>query len=311
MVPMPSSKPKVAATVNDFTVLSLRLPSQPSFPQSATHYLYLRANAPKVPTENTPREMFLVNVPVDATEQHIKHLFANQLGGSRIESVAFEGARVGKGIAAPVAPVQQGRKRKRGEEEEGASNEEAGRLPQVWDREVRRSGSSAIATFVDRESRDLALKEAKRASKSKTQIVWGDNVKGLPALGSARYLAHHKMRYPLHAVLQESVDTFMAAFAAKEEAKAKQLARLRNEPDADGFITVTRGGRQGPGREEEAKAKEEELKKREKNRIKDDFYRFQTREKKKEEQKDLIRGFEEDRRRVEEMKKRRGKIRPE
>ena len=89
------------------------------------------------------------------------------------------------------------------------------------------------------------------------------------------------------------------------------IVRNSSEPDEDGFITVTRGGRQGPAREEEARAKEEELKKREKNRVKDDFYRFQQREKKKELAKDLVKGFEEDQRRVEEMKRRRGKIRPE
>ena len=49
----------------------------------------------------------------------------------------------------------------------------------------------------------------------------------------------------------------------------------------------------------------------EKERVREDFYRFQVREKKKEEAMDLVRGFEEDRRRVEEMKRRRGRIRPE
>ncbi|KAF7188533.1 Ribosomal RNA-processing protein 7 [Pseudocercospora fuligena] len=308
MAPMPPTK--VPTVVNDFIALPLRTPPVPSFPQKATHYLYLRANAPKAPTENTPREVFLVNVPVDATETHIKHLFANQLGGVRVENVAFEGARVGKGIAAPVAPVQQGKKRKRGDEE-GQTAQEVGLLPETWDRDLHRSGGTAVVTFVDAASAQLSLKEARRAAKGKSEIVWGEGVKGVPALGSKRYAAHHKLRYPDHAVLQQSVDAFMTAFAAQEEAKAKALAKLRNEPDEDGFITVTRGGRQGPGREEEAKAKEEELRNREKNRIKEDFYRFQVREKKKEEAKDLVKGFEEDRKKVEEMKRRRGKFRPE
>jgi ribosomal RNA-processing protein 7 len=45
--------------------------------------------------------------------------------------------------------------------------------------------------------------------------------------------------------------------------------------------------------------------------IGEDFYRFQVRDKKKSEAKDLVQQFEEDRRRVEEMRKRRGKARPE
>ncbi|EME45962.1 hypothetical protein DOTSEDRAFT_168167 [Dothistroma septosporum NZE10] len=304
--------PKTPSMVHDFVVLPLRLPRQPSYPQESTHYLYLRANAPKAPTENTPREVFLVNVPVDATETHIRSLFADQLGGARIESLAFEGARVGKGISAPVAPAQS-KKRKRGVDENEATTEaEVGLLPETWDRELHRSGGIAIVSFVDQASAQLALKEAKRAVKSKKDITWGAGISNkLAPLGKARYLSHHRLRYPDHALLQQSVDSFMVAFSAQEEARARALAKQRSEPDEDGFITVTRGGRSGPAREEEVKAKEEELKKREKNRIKDDFYRFQVREKKKDHAKDLVRGFEEDQRRVEEMKKRRGRIRPE
>ncbi|KJX96589.1 meiotic recombination protein dmc1 [Zymoseptoria brevis] len=304
---------RVAKTVNDFSVLPIRIPAQPVFPKEATHYLYVRANAPKVPTENTPRELFLVNVPIDATEKHIRNLFANQLGGVRVESVAFEGARVGKAINAPVAPVQQGKKRKRGADgEDGAQlPEEVGALPEVWDRELHRSGGTAIVTFVDKVSAEMALKEVKRAIKNKSDIVWTSEKGVAPPLGSARYRTHHALRYPDHAVLQASVDNFMAAFTAQEEAKAKALAKLRAEPDEDGFITVTRGGRVGAGREDEVKAKEAELAKRDKNRIKEDFYRFQVREKKKEQAQDLVKGFQEDQRRVEEMKRRRGKFRPE
>ncbi|KAF2170230.1 hypothetical protein M409DRAFT_64562 [Zasmidium cellare ATCC 36951] len=310
----PVTAAKTPWTVHDFLVLPLRIPAQKSLPREATHYLYLRANAPKVPTEKTPREVFAVNVPIDTTELHIRSLFANQLGGARIESVAFEGARVGKGISAPVAPAKQGKKRKRGIEgiDEDGAVEEVGLLPDVWDRELHRSGGTAVITFVDKPSADLALKEAKKAIKNKTEIKWAAGIGNkLPPLGSARYLTHHRMRYPDHLTLQASVDAFMGAFAAQEDARTKMLARQRAEPDEDGFITVTRGGRVGPAREEAAKAKEEELKKREKDRIKADFYRFQVREQKKEQAKDLVKAFEEDKRKVEEMKRRRGRIRPE
>ncbi|TKA77744.1 hypothetical protein B0A55_04180 [Friedmanniomyces simplex] len=318
MVPMPASKPAVPLTVNDFTVLPLRPPPLPSYPQETNHYLYLRANAPKVPTEDTPREVFLVNVPVDTTEVHLRALFAEQLGGVRVESVGFEGTkRVGKGITAPViAAIKRGRKRKRGVEnyEAGAAGQEVGRLPEVWDREVHSSGGTAVVTFVDKASAEMAVKEARRAAKSGRQIVWGAGVEGkLPPLGSARYQAHHALRYPDPATLQQSVDDFMTAFSAREAVRAKELHRVRSVPDADGFVTVTRGARIAPGaREEDAGKKEEEgARKREKRKVGEDFYRFQVREKRKEQQLGLVRGFEEDQRRVEEMRRRRGKMRPE
>lgn len=311
MVPMPKSK--IATQVQDFIVLPLRRPALPSFPKETTHYLYLRPNAPRVPTEDTPRELFLVNVPIDATEVHLRSLFAEQLGGARVENVDFEDARVGKGIKAPVSHTDgsKSRKRKRGAEE-SSGEEDVGLLPQTWDREVHRSGGTAVVRFVDRASAEMALREARRAAKAGTEVLWGAGVEDkVPPLGLARYKEHHRLRYPDAAKLQTSVNAYMEAFAAQEAERAKKLAKQRSEPDEDGFITVTRGGRTGPARDEEAKAKEEELKKREKNRVKDDFYRFQTREKKKEQAKDLVKGFEEDRRKLEEMRKRRGRIRPE
>lgn len=310
MAPVP--KAVVPAQVNGFTVLPLRLPALPSFPKETTHHLYLRANSPKVPTSDTSRELFLVNVPVDATETHLRSLFANQLGGARTDNVVFEGTRVGKGITAPVAPAKKKRKRGGDESVKEALAEEVGKLPDVWDRECHRSGGTAVATFVDKASAELALKEAKKAVKIGKKIVWGAGVEGkVPALGSARYLSHHRLKYPPHAELQASVDAFMTTFAAQEAARAKMMARQRQEPDEDGFVKVVRGGRNDAAQQEAARAREEEMKKRDRKRVGEDFYRFQVREKRKEEAQGLVRGFEEDRRKVEEMRKRRGKVRPE
>ncbi|KAI7106110.1 hypothetical protein KC352_g36985, partial [Hortaea werneckii] len=172
--------------------------------------------------------------------------------------------------------------------------------------------STAIVTFVDKASADLALRESRKAAKTGRQIPWGEGLEGKVApLGSTRYATHHRLRYPDQAALQQSVDMYMAAFSAAEVARAKSLAKQRSVPDADGFVTVTKGGRAGPARDEEAREKGEELRKRERKRVGEDFYRFQTREKRKEVQRDLVKGFEEDQRRVEEMRKRRGKVRPE
>lgn len=100
----------------------------------------------------------------------------------------------------------------------------------------------------------------------------------------------------------------MVHFASQEATRARLLTRQRAEPDEDGFITVTRGGRVGPSRQEEAQEKAE--KQKQKSAGKEDFYRFQIREQRKERAGTLLRGFEEDRRKVEEMKKRRNKFRP-
>jgi ribosomal RNA-processing protein 7 len=109
-------------------------------------------------------------------------------------------------------------------------------------------------------------------------------------------------------VLQASVDAYMTAFADQEASRARALTRQRAEPDEDGFVTVTRGGRMGPARLEEAQEKAELQK--EKQKGKEDFYRFQMREKRKEKANELLKGFEEDRKKVEAMKMKRNKFRP-
>ncbi len=85
-------------------------------------------------------------------------------------------------------------------------------------------------------------------------------------------------------------------------------------PDADGFVTVTRGGgRNVPSaRVEAAERKKAELEERKrKSGVGGDFYGFQNREKRKEEEMRLRRGFERDRKRVVEMRERRGRVVPE
>lgn len=100
----------------------------------------------------------------------------------------------------------------------------------------------------------------------------------------------------------------MTRYAMLEAQRARRAKRLRQEPDQDGFITVTRGGRTGPARQEEALAAAERQKQKTGGGFKD-FYRFQLREERKKAQGELLRKFEEDRRKVEEMKSRRVKFR--
>jgi ribosomal RNA-processing protein 7 len=108
------------------------------------------------------------------------------------------------------------------------------------------------------------------------------------------------------------LNAYLTQFNALETLRNRLRKTSRSVPDADGFVTVTRGGRAGPARIEDAQKKKEELEARKKkNAVKDDFYRFQNREKRKEVEMGLRRRFEEDRKRVERMREGRGKVRPE
>lgn len=292
-----------------YTVLPLSIsPTPATSTKPSTHYLYLRPNAPKIPTDSTDREIFVVNVPIDSTESHFRSLFADQLGGARIERVEFDDAP--KGSRGKKGGAVAGVKRKRGRHAAVDAEEAFTGWPTIVDRPLHQSGSSAVLVVVDTAAAESAMKEAKRASKRKHPLVWAEGTKAkLPALGSQRYLSYHQMRYPDPVDLQRNVDAFMAAFTSKEETKKRLLTRQRQVPDQDGFITVTRGGRVGPARLEESMEKLEKQKARQVG--KEDFYRFQMREKRKERAGELARAFDEDRRKVDMMKRKRNKFRPE
>jgi ribosomal RNA-processing protein 7 len=120
------------------------------------------------------------------------------------------------------------------------------------------------------------------------------------------YLTHHRLQYPDKTQLLESVNAFMTAFAAQEASQVRLQTKRRQVPDEDGFITVTKGGRNGPARQEAAQELVE--KQRKKHKGLEDFYRFQTREKRKAKAGELLRKFEEDKEKIRRMREKRTKI---
>lgn len=120
------------------------------------------------------------------------------------------------------------------------------------------------------------------------------------------YLNHQGLQYPDKTQLLESVNAFMTTFAAQEASQARLHTKQRREPDEDGFITVTKGGRNGPARHEATQEQAERHK--EKRKGFEDFYRFQTREKRKAQAGELLRKFEEDKQKVKRMRERRANL---
>ncbi|KAJ4292562.1 hypothetical protein N0V90_009225 [Kalmusia sp. IMI 367209] len=311
-------------TVADFIVLPLALPSLLGLPPScddAKHYVYVRAHAPSIATESSARSLFIANVPVDASETNIRALFAEQLGGARVEGVDFDSSipavvehkRFKSNEKSGGTGESRGKKRKRGEADivaEGVVEDEESALPRIWNGELRRSGACAVVTFVDKGSMRGALKEVSTAVKERRNITWP----GGETLGVERYKSHASLLYPAPSGLQSTTNAYLAQFDRAHAQRSRQLAHLRNVPDEDGFITVTRGGgRSAPAARLEIAEKqksEHEDRKKKKGEL-NGFYRFQNREKRKEEEGRLRRQFEKDRRRVVEMRERRGKVRLE
>lgn len=311
----------IPKTIGKFSVLPLSIPHSASYPYTATHHLYVRRHAPNNPTPDDDRSLFVTNVPVDATEPHFRAIVATLVGTGKFESIRFETDKKDK--PASMEPAQAARlaaiasrKRKRDISEPDSEDEEEqiARLPPTWTRQLHRSGSTAVIVLADEKSVDLVLKGIAKVYKTKRLPVWGEGVKEkVPALGSQWLRAHNKLSYPPTDILQQSVDAFFAVFNRKEKDAADLAKRLRNEPDEDGFVTVTRGSRTAPARKDEAEEARRKMLEREQKK-KDEltnFYRFQLRERKKAEQAELIKKFDEDRRKVWAMRQQRGKFRPQ
>lgn len=197
---MPSST-EIPLHIAGYNVLSLSLPPLPSFPEAVTHYLYLVQHQPKNPTPTASRSLFLVNVPFDSTEIHIKHLLSVQIGlpAGRIEDVLFEGQRrKGSGMDVASDPKasqnKKSKKRKRGSSGGIIGDMESAAMPSVWDRDLQTNGLTAVVLFVDRASMNAALKAVRLVRKERREPVWGEGLEGkVPVLGSASWSSRSKM----------------------------------------------------------------------------------------------------------------------
>jgi ribosomal RNA-processing protein 7 len=299
---------KVPKSVNGFVVLPIEFPSTSVLPIASKHYLYLKPHEPQIPDPNASRSLFIANVPVTATELHFRHLFGTQLSAGRVEHVEFSDLSSPSSADRTKLNLQQGRKRKRGTEQDVQVELQAHQLPNVWTRTLQTSGSHAVVVFVDRPSLETSLKAAKRAGKLSSRIVWGQGIEDkVSRLGLQRYKEHNRSQYVPRRDLLQSVDSYMSAYSKLEEARSRANAKKRQMPDEEGFITVTKGARGGVVRMEDAKELGE--KQKAKDHGLEDFYRFQMRERRKEVQGEFLRKFEDDKRRVDEMKKRRGRLR--
>lgn len=309
-------------TIGDFSVLPLSIPPLPSYPHATTHHLYVRRHEPKNPSPDDARSLFVTNVPTDSTEPHFRAIVSSLVGPGRFESITFEAdkrtspASLEPAQAARLAAIAS-RKRKRDDADSDDSEDEealAARLPTTWTRKIHRSGSTAVMLLADGKSVALVLKAIAKAHKTNKFPVWGDGVTDkVPPLGAQWLAAHSKLSYPPTDLLQQSVDAFFSVYNRKEKDAHELAKRMRHEPDEDGFVTVTRGGRSAPARRDEAEEARKKMLEKEQRKKEEmgNFYRFQLRERKKAEQAALIKKFDEDRKKVQAMRQKRGNFRPQ
>ncbi|KAG0294039.1 Ribosomal RNA-processing protein 7 [Dissophora globulifera] len=303
--------------IANFHILPLRMPSltlSPTSPHSSPaynhvlHYLYFKKHESPKQDANAPKDrtLFLLNVPSDATESHLRDLFKSY---GRVVAVHFLNRIKDTNLTKEEREQQEELERlereqaeKEAEAESASGKSKAGKKGGKKQQQQQPTSSSTSAQDEEAHRRRLY------ASGSQAYVVFLEEQELTKALNMKRKKwlnDYHRMR-PVHATLQVKVDTYMEKFERSEyEAQQAALARL-NVMDDDGFTLVTRAGNKGYNTDgvikvQAVKAEDIQNIKPKKKELQD-FYRFQMREAKRDKLVDLRRKFEEDKVRIEALK---------
>ncbi|CAI2176959.1 7771_t:CDS:2 [Funneliformis geosporum] len=259
-----------------FKILPIEMSSPNTTSFTSIHYCYFkshesRSNNSSINILPPDKTLFISNLPIDSTETHIKHLF-QECGV--IDRIIFNG--VVKDDEFLINVINE-------------------------NRNFLLPDSSAHVIFQKSEG----LKNALQMTKKKR--IWTIKDEEIPSLGlSIGWLRDYRLHRPVQIKLQEEVDEYMVKFEEAELERRKTLEEKLNQPDEDGFITVTRVGRRNvntDGTITVTAAKADEIKNlKPKNKELTDFYRFQMREVKRNKLIDLRKKFEEDKEKIAKLK---------
>ncbi|GFR61252.1 ribosomal RNA-processing protein 7 homolog A-like [Elysia marginata] len=135
--------------------------------------------------------------------------------------------------------------------------------------------------------------------------------KDTPLISGLRAYIKEYKDIPDIKAMEEKAETYLAEYYKRKDEEVQQEKDMEGIPDEDGFIKVTRHGKNKGSRrteENERKAKEKMRLKKKKTELKD-FYTSQFRETKRKHILELQAKFEEDKKKIKEMKAAR-KFRP-
>lgn len=271
--------------IKGFQVLQVRLPES-----SGVHCVYFRKHESKTPNMNIQgRLMFFFNVPIETNLATLRKYFQQVAIGATVESY------IGSFVTDSEEDLYIDLTKLTSDleyEGEAAIKEVALKLPK----------NCGVVTFVDKASFQLAFNSLKKLSGDSKSTNWP-----MPTLGSAFLLNKYKDSILDPTALSASVAAALADFNRAEQESMEELKKRTEIVDEDGFTLVvgshrkTKAGILGKQKLaatvglEKAQSK---LKKKEK----EDFYRFQLRERKKAEMNDLLSKFKQDQERVKLMK---------
>ncbi|KAJ2063574.1 hypothetical protein GGI17_001649 [Coemansia sp. S146] len=266
---------------------------------TGTHYLYFKQHTSKRedPLLPSSRTIYISNIPADATERDLRRLFQ---GMARVARVVFHSAvgqdavKVAAAAAQATSEISKSSKVVKGKSK---ATTEVTKTQQVAP--LLSSGGSAHVVLL--EDVELGAVLGMKAGVREWAI---DNSHGL-----ARHVLDYGAARPAVDAVRADVDAFMARFEEAQYERERMLEQQQNVADADGFIPVVRRARGGKNTDGTAsvtamstdEAREAGAARKEPTTYAN-LYRFQARERKRDQLVDLRRKFEEDKEKIARMR---------
>lgn len=275
--------------IKGFQILSVRLPES-----NGTHYIYFRKHDVKGNQSATSqyisgRLMFVFNLPIETNLTTLKKYFQQVAIGATLET--YYPSMVTDSEEDVYIDLSQ-----------LTSDIDYQQDGHILDITLKLPKNCGIVTFIDKASFQLAFNSLKKLSNDSKSTNWP-----MAALGSKFLLGKYKQQIYDPAELAASVSSALSDFNRAEQESREELKRLTELVDEDGFTLVvgshrkTKAGIMGK-QKYAATVGSENAKTKMKKKEKEDFYRFQLREKKKAEMTDLLKKFKQDQERIKIMK---------
>lgn len=273
----------MVAEIKGFQVLPVRLPEG-----AATHYVYFKKHDAKGPaTGSGSRSIFFFNLPIDTSTSQLRKYFQDVAIGATLES--YVSSLLTDSHEDVYVDLVKLTSDLEFTQDANDTKEVASRLPK----------NCAIATFIDKSAYQLAFSALRKLAAEGTVSSWPKVKHG----GSAYFLAKYRAQVLNPDRLAAEVALALADFDRAENESVQLLRRQTQLVDEDGFTLVVGSHRKTKagvlGKQKLAATVElDKANAAMKKKEKEDFYRFQLRQRKKEEMNDLLRKFKLDQEKV-------------
>ncbi|WAR31285.1 RRP7A-like protein [Mya arenaria] len=268
--------PSENVVVEGFTVVPMKVDEK----SHGSHYLYMKEHSVREANPCKPRDrtLFVLNIPPYCTEEVLQYMFS---GCGQVQTVHLHNkptsgpSAVNQSNFFPTAPLIQGYK---------------------------------VGYVVFKKA--SSVKKARSLPFDVPLIMQG---KGAPTIksGIEKWCSDYQADVLDRSTLQAEIDTYMAEYDRKVQEEMERAKASEGVPDDEGWVTVTRFGKNkaAPRTEAHEKAISGKEKRRRKEKELLNFYSFQIRQTKRDQIANLRQKFEEDKQRISLMKEAR-KFRP-